>query len=103
MVENPKIESIQLANTPSTQALGIKHDFVHEVKSLSVTSILFFASGTIQADVPYVFQEDTMGADEINENFRHLNSEVGTLSDDVESGANSERAQMRTTPTARKI
>ena len=53
-------------------------------------AFLLFLSGTIQADVPYVFQDgDTIRADEINENFRHLDTEVGTLSDDVESGANS--------------
>jgi hypothetical protein len=52
-------------------------------------AFLFFVSGAIPADVPYVFQEgDTIRADEINENFRHLDTEVGTLSDDVESGAN---------------
>lgn len=60
-------------------------------KKLCLTgALLLCVSGAIQADVPYVFQEgDTIRADEINENFRHLDSEVGTLSDDVESGANS--------------
>lgn len=60
-------------------------------KKLYLTSaLLICVSGAIQADVPYVFQEgDTIRAYEINENFRHLDSEVGTLSDDVESGANS--------------
>jgi hypothetical protein len=60
-------------------------------KNLYLTgALLFCVSGAIQADVPYVFQQgDTIRSDEINENFRHLDSEVGTLSDDVESGANS--------------
>lgn len=60
-------------------------------KNLYLTgALLFCVSGAIQADVPYVFQEgDTIRADEINENFRHFDSEVGTLSGDVESGANS--------------
>ena len=62
-----------------------------EMRYLSLVS-LFLVSGAIQADVPYVFQEgDTIRANEINENFRHLDTEVGTLSDDVESGANSLR------------
>ena len=40
--------------------------------------------------MPYVFQEGgIMRADEISENFRHLDSEIGTLSDDVESAVNS--------------
>ena len=40
---------------------------------------LFFASGAIQADVPYVFQDgDTIRADEIYENFMLLSSEVVT-------------------------
>ena len=61
-----------------------------EMRYLSA-AFLFLVSGAIQADVPYVFQEgDTIRANEINENFRHLDTEVGTLSDDVESGANSE-------------
>ena len=60
-----------------------------EMRYLSA-AFLFFVSAAIPADVPYVFQEgDTIRADEINENFRHLDTEVGTLSDDVESGANS--------------
>ena len=61
-----------------------------EMRYLSA-AFLFFVSAAIQADVPYVFQDgDTIRANEINENFRHLDSEVGTLSDDVESGANSQ-------------
>jgi len=60
-------------------------------KNLYLTgALLFCVSAAIQADVPYVFQQgDTIRSDEINENFRHLDSEVGTLSDEVESGANS--------------
>jgi hypothetical protein len=60
-------------------------------KKLYLTgALLFCLSGAIQADVPYVFQEgDTIRADEINDNFRHLNSEVVTLADEVESSSSS--------------
>ena len=55
-------------------------------KNLYLTgALLFCVSGAIQADVPYVFQEgDTIRADEINENFRHFGTEVGSLSESLE-------------------
>ena len=43
-----------------------------------------------QADVPHVFQDgDTIRAEEINENFRQLDSKFVTLADAVENGSSS--------------